>query len=617
MGAAWELDDRMTAYNAATWRPTASTAARCLLRLADDDAGTAPTLEACARAVDECAATRAADHGRAAPVPPRSDDRRRPSCSTTRTRCCAPSPSPPASARRRRRPGSRSPRGQEPGAHAVVHDAAGADPRRHARAPIPRRRTPRGCGRWRCPTCAGWSSGGRCCTRPTATSPTPSSAPRRSSAHRRRRTGSQERDEAHHRPGDRQVPDRPAHRRSTGTEAPLFPGVFAIFGHGNVTCLGHALEEARRRPADMARPERAGHGARRGRLRQGDAPAPDHGGDIVDRARCDEHGHRRRRRPLQPPAAAAAVGRHVPQPDPRPRAPAGRALPRPDDVGQRRVQGGHPLLGPHQPARAGACARCRTPWRRCSTRRPAGPPCSVSRRTCRPRRTTTPTSFFDVVVHEIAAPARRPRELARARGGLIRAAERPLIICGGGVHYSGAEPSCRRSPSASTIPVVETMAGKATLLAAHPLNAGPVGVTGCQSANALAADADVVIAVGTRLQDFTTGSWTAFDRVGPLRRNQRRRLRRHQALDPPGRRRRPRGAARADAAARRVVGPATTGSSRAARETARLPRLHRQDRRARPRTGVPTLRPGDRRRRPDGDADRLRRLRRRLASPAS
>ena len=59
---------------------------------------------------------------------------------------------------------------------------------------------------------------------------------------------------------------------------------------------------------------------------------------------------------------------------------------------------------------------------------------------------------------------------------------------------------------------METVAGKATLVAAHPLNAGPVGVTGCQSANALAAEADVVIAVGSRLQDFTTGSWTAFQR---------------------------------------------------------------------------------------------------------
>ena len=58
--------------------------------------------------------------------------------------------------------------------------------------------------------------------------------------------------------------------------------------------------------------------------------------------------------------------------------------------------------------------------------------------------------------------------------------------------------------------MVETVAGKASLVAAHPLNAGPVGVTGCTSANALAADADVVLAVGTRLQDFTTGSWTVF-----------------------------------------------------------------------------------------------------------
>ena len=60
------------------------------------------------------------------------------------------------------------------------------------------------------------------------------------------------------------------------------------------------------------------------------------------------------------------------------------------------------------------------------------------------------------------------------------------------------------------MPVVETMAGKSTLVADHPLYAGPIGVTGCPQANALAAEADVVLAVGTRLQDFTTGSWTVF-----------------------------------------------------------------------------------------------------------
>ena len=64
--------------------------------------------------------------------------------------------------------------------------------------------------------------------------------------------------------------------------------------------------------------------------------------------------------------------------------------------------------------------------------------------------------------------------------------------------------------SATTSPVVETVAGKASLVATHELNAGPIGVTGCESANNLAADADVVLAVGSRMEDFTTGSWTLF-----------------------------------------------------------------------------------------------------------
>ena len=78
------------------------------------------------------------------------------------------------------------------------------------------------------------------------------------------------------------------------------------------------------------------------------------------------------------------------------------------------------------------------------------------------------------------------------------------------MHYSFAEEALTSFAEQHGIPVVETVAGKASLVASHPLNAGPVGVTGCTSANALAEEADVVIAVGTRLQDFTTGSWTAF-----------------------------------------------------------------------------------------------------------
>ncbi len=85
-----------------------------------------------------------------------------------------------------------------------------------------------------------------------------------------------------------------------------------------------------------------------------------------------------------------------------------------------------------------------------------------------------------------------------------------MIIAGGGVQYSRATEELAAFAEAHQIPVVETIAGRANLLATHPLNIGPVGVTGSNSANAIAGRADVILAVGTRLQDFTTGSWTAF-----------------------------------------------------------------------------------------------------------
>jgi len=84
------------------------------------------------------------------------------------------------------------------------------------------------------------------------------------------------------------------------------------------------------------------------------------------------------------------------------------------------------------------------------------------------------------------------------------------VIAGGGVHYSFAETDLRAFADRHGLPVVETMAGKTCLTADDPAWIGPVGVTGCDHANRLAAEADVVLAVGTRLQDFTTGSWTVF-----------------------------------------------------------------------------------------------------------
>jgi 3D-(3,5/4)-trihydroxycyclohexane-1,2-dione acylhydrolase (decyclizing) len=120
-----------------------------------------------------------------------------------------------------------------------------------------------------------------------------------------------------------------------------------------------------------------------------------------------------------------------------------------------------------------------------------------------------PIQFFDEVVHHVRRPGPDAREIAAAAATLARA-NKPLLIAGGGVHYSGAVAELTSFALKRGIPVVETVAGKSTLVHDHPNYVGPIGVTGSTSANALAGDADVVVAVGTRLQDFTTGSWSVF-----------------------------------------------------------------------------------------------------------
>jgi 3D-(3,5/4)-trihydroxycyclohexane-1,2-dione acylhydrolase (decyclizing) len=100
-------------------------------------------------------------------------------------------------------------------------------------------------------------------------------------------------------------------------------------------------------------------------------------------------------------------------------------------------------------------------------------------------------------------------ELAAA-AALIRKGSKPFIVAGGGVLYSGAEAALAAFAERHGIPVGETQAGKSSLPHDHPACLGAVGVTGTGAANALAEEADVVIALGTRLQDFTTGSWALF-----------------------------------------------------------------------------------------------------------
>jgi 3D-(3,5/4)-trihydroxycyclohexane-1,2-dione acylhydrolase (decyclizing) len=120
-----------------------------------------------------------------------------------------------------------------------------------------------------------------------------------------------------------------------------------------------------------------------------------------------------------------------------------------------------------------------------------------------------PAVFFEPRVHYIRRPGPDPRDIEAATA-VLRGARKPLLIAGGGVHYSGAVDTVRAFAERHHIPVVETVAGKATLVHDHPNYAGPIGVTGSKAANAVAAEADVVLAVGSRLQDFTTGSWALF-----------------------------------------------------------------------------------------------------------
>jgi len=124
-----------------------------------------------------------------------------------------------------------------------------------------------------------------------------------------------------------------------------------------------------------------------------------------------------------------------------------------------------------------------------------------------------PEAFFAPRTWPIRRPGPDQAEVWRVRD-LIRAAQRPVIVAGGGVHYSDACDDLARFAETHAIPVVETQAGKSALPWDHGWNFGPVGVTGATSANALCAEADLVIGVGTRFQDFTTGSWALFRHPG-------------------------------------------------------------------------------------------------------
>ncbi len=293
-----------------------------------------------------------------------------------------------------------------------------------------------------------------------------------------------------------------------GQDVPLFPGVFAIFGHGNVTSLGHALQEAGdalptwRGQNEQGMALAAVAFAKAKRRRQIMVASTSIGPGALNMMTAAGVAHANRL-PLLMLAGDTFVSR-IPDPvlqqvetfgDPtitvndafKPVVRYWDRIVRPEQLLHSLPHAVDVMLDP---------ANC-------------GPAFLALPQDVQAEAFDYPVAFFETGVHAIARP-RPDRIQVRRAAELLQSAERPLLIAGGGVHYSGAEAELTAFAEAHNIPVVETMAGKACLLASHPLNAGPIGVTGCASANQLAASADVVIAVGTRLQDFTTGSWTVF-----------------------------------------------------------------------------------------------------------
>lgn len=116
-----------------------------------------------------------------------------------------------------------------------------------------------------------------------------------------------------------------------------------------------------------------------------------------------------------------------------------------------------------------------------------------------------PDSFLQKRVHRID---RRPPSQAMLDDALtlLKSKRKPLLICGGGVRYSGANAALQAFAERFDIPFAETQAGKSAIVSAHPLNMGGIGETGSLAANTLAKEADLIIGVGTRYSDFTTGS---------------------------------------------------------------------------------------------------------------
>jgi 3D-(3,5/4)-trihydroxycyclohexane-1,2-dione acylhydrolase (decyclizing) len=299
-----------------------------------------------------------------------------------------------------------------------------------------------------------------------------------------------------------------------GREQPLFAGVFAIFGHGNVAGIGQALAEmGNRMPTFRAHNEQAmAHAAiafakasnRRRMMVCTSSVGP--GATNMVTAAALAHVNRL---PVLLLAGDVFAGR---RPDPvlqqvesfadptvsandcfRPVARYWDRITRPEQLLASLPQAIRVLTDP---------AEC-------------GPVVLALPQDVQAEAAEFPESFFAPRLIRPRRPAPDADELGAAVGRL-KAAKAPIVVCGGGVHYSEAAGDLAAFAKRHGLPVAETQAGKGALPWTHRLNMGAIGVTGTAAANELARNADLVLAVGSRLQDFTTGSHALWSRGASL-----------------------------------------------------------------------------------------------------
>ena len=298
------------------------------------------------------------------------------------------------------------------------------------------------------------------------------------------------------------------HTMIDGKKEPLFPGVFAIFGHGNVTCLGEALEAVRdvmptwRGQNEQSMGLAAVAFAKASRRRQIMVATSSIGPGCTNFLTAAGTAHSNRLPVLF--LSGDTFSNRLPDPV---------------------LQQVEHFQDPSMTV-ADAFKSCTRFWDRIT--HPAQLMVSLPQAVATMMDPATsgpafialpqdiqavaydyPEVFFEEKTHRSPRP-RPDRDSIAEAVEILKSAEKPMIVAGGGVFYSDAVAILTGFAEKHGIPVTETIAGRSQMLHDHKLNAGPLGVIGSSSANALAAEADVVLAVGTRLQDFTTGSWSVF-----------------------------------------------------------------------------------------------------------